>query len=182
VLPQPAPVRRVSWPLTVSPPSPLPTPPHGKVLVVRDFQAAPGLDQLGLQWLNGDGSLHVDFYNLWSVPPAQALSDNMRRWLAGSGLFAGVVGPDSGITGELALGGELLSFLGLPRQLEGHAAASIILLDQRDSPPRVLTQRTVTGINRMPTDTPAGVAAALQEAMAGLLRETAADLKRYARV
>ena len=181
LLPQPAPVQRVSWPLAVSPPNPLPTRRRGKVLMVRDLSSGPGLDQLGLQWLNANGSLHLDFYNAWSVPPAQALSDDMRRWLAGSGLFAAVVGPDSPVTGDLALGGELTTFVGVPSLLEGRAAASIVLQDTRANPARVLTQRTVSGTARMPTPTPAGVAAALQAATVDLLRHTEADLARYAR-
>ncbi len=181
VLPKAASVQQTQWPLTVTPPPQRPAPRHGKVLLVREFQAAPGLDQLGVQWLQANGSVHVDFYNVWAVTPAQALSDDMRRWLAASGLFAAVIGLEGGVPADLALGGELTAFIGDPRKRESRAAASLTLLDQRTTPFKVLMQRTVSAAAPMPQDTPAGVVAGLQAALVELLRETQADLARYAR-
>ncbi len=181
VLSRPASVQRTLWPLAASRPTALPRRTRGKVLVVGDFRAAPGLDQVGLQWLQPDGSVHVDFYNVWAVQPAQALTDDMRRWLAASGLFAAVVGPDSGLTADLTLDGELVSLVATPHLRQGRAAASLTLLDPRATPPRVLMQRPVSAAAPMPTDTPAGVAAALQAAVVGVLQRTQADLTPYAR-
>ena len=180
VLPQPAYVQRTTWPLSIAPPQQRPPRAHGKVLVVRDFQAAPGLDQVGVQWLNADGSVHVDFYNLWEVTPARAAADNARRWLAASGLFAAVIAPDSGLSADLTLEGELTTFTADPRVLQGRAALSITLLDQRATPPRVRTQTALAATAHMTADTPSGVVAAQKAALASLMGQVVGLLARTA--
>lgn len=74
-----------------------------------------------MQWLRADGSLHVDFCKQWAVPLAEGITDDLRRWLAASGLFAAVVGPDSGLAGDLVLEGELTAFLDEPARNEARA-------------------------------------------------------------
>ncbi len=177
---RPAYVQRSTWPLGIAPPEQRPRRTRGKVLMVGDFQAAPGLDQLGVQWLNQDGSVHVDFYNLWAVAPAQAAANDARRWLAASGLFAAVIGPDSRLAADLTLEGELMVFSADPRVRRGRAALSITLLNQRAAPVRVLTQRTLSSAAPMPTDTPASVVAAQRAALAGVLGQIIAVLRRHA--
>lgn len=179
VLPQPAYVQRTTWPLSLPPPRQRPARSGGKVLLVRDFQSAPGLDQVGLQWLNANRSVHVDFYNVWEVPPARAAADNARRWLAASGLFAAVIGPDSGVTADLVLEGEVTRFIADPLKLTGFAALAVTVIDQRAVPPKVRLQQVVSGQAAMPSDTPAGIAAALQAALAGLLRDLEGVMARY---
>ncbi len=180
VLPQPAYVQRSTWPLSLAPPMQRPARARGKVLLVRDFGAAPGLDQLGVQWLNVDGSVHVDFYNLWEVAPAQAATDDARRWLAASGLFAAVVGPYSGLGADLVLEGELTRFVADPRVHQGRAGLAITLLDQRRTPPRALTQRALAGSPTMPADTPAGAVAAQRAALANVLGQVVGAMARFA--
>ncbi|HEY5299495.1 MAG TPA: ABC-type transport auxiliary lipoprotein family protein [Acetobacteraceae bacterium] len=180
VLPRPAYVQRTTWPLSIAPPEQRPARRHGKVLVVRDFQAAPGLDQGGVQWLNPDGSVHVDFYNLWEVTPARAAADDARRWLAASGLFAAVIAPDSGLTADLTLEGELTTFSADPRVLQGRAGLSLTLLDQRATPPRVRTQTTLAATAHMTADTPSGVVAAQRAALASLMGQIVGLLARTA--
>ncbi len=181
VLQRPPAVQSVNWPLTVRRPQALPARPHGKILLVREIQAAPGLDQQGLQWLLPSGSLHIDFYNQWSVPPAAAITTDLRLWLADAGLFAAVVAPNSGLTPDLTLDGTLLTFVGDPRTLTGRAALLVTVSDNRRTPPRVLTQTTLQATAPMPQDTPAGVAAALQAAVARLMAEVERLLARFTR-
>ena len=82
----------------------------------------------GLQWLQHDGSVHVDFYEQWAVPPAQAVEDDLRQWLADAGLFSAVVAPGSLLHADFVLEGELNTFMadlntGLARRLAGAGAA-----------------------------------------------------------
>ena len=79
--------------------------PRGRVLLVRDVRAGPGLEVRGLQWLQRDGSVHVDFYEQWAVPPAQAVEDDLRQWLADAGLFRAVVAPGSRLNADFVAGG-----------------------------------------------------------------------------
>ena len=114
VLPKEPYVEKRDWPLAVRRPAVLPARHGGPVLLVRTIQAAPGLESRGLQWLLPDGSLHIDYYEQWAVPPAQAVEDSLRQWLSDAGLFAAVVGPGSRLTADLVLEGELSTFVGDP--------------------------------------------------------------------
>lgn len=177
VLPQAKYVQRTLWPLTVRRPQALPPRAHGKVLMVRDLQPAPGLEQQGLQWKLPDGSLHVDFYNQWAVPPAQGITDDLRRWLGDSGLFAAVVGAASGVAPDLTLEGELTTLSADPQAKLSHAAVVLVLTDQHAISSRILMQRTVAAEAPMTADTPAGVAAATLEAVRMMLQDVEIALR-----
>jgi cholesterol transport system auxiliary component len=176
VLPQPKYVQQTQWPLAVQRTRTLPPPANGKVLLVRDVTSAPGLDTRGLQWLEPNGSVHVDFYNQWTVSPAAGVTSDLQQWLAGSGLFSAVVGAGSGLVPDLILDTELTQFVADPRNLTAHAAAQLTIIDAHAVPSRVLLQRTATGQARMPMDTPQGVAEGLRAALAVLLGQVEAAL------
>jgi cholesterol transport system auxiliary component len=180
VLPQSTYVQQTQWPLVVRRPDSAPSRTRGHVLVVRDIRPASGLDQRGVQWLQSDGSVHVDFYNQWAVPPAQAATDDVRNWLAASGLFAAVVAPDSGLTPDLTLEGQLTTFIGEPRTMTAHAALALVLLDQHPVPAKVLLQRTVSADAHMASGTPTGVVEALRSALTQVLRETEGAVAPFA--
>jgi cholesterol transport system auxiliary component len=174
ILQRPPAVQTVNWPLNVQRPHALPPRRHGKVLLVRDIGTAPGLEQQGVQWLLPNGSVHVDFYNQWVVPPAAAVTNDLRQWLAGSGMFAAVVGPGAVSAPDYTLEGTLLTFIGEPRTLTARAALTITLLNVGHASRAVLLQRTLQAVAPLPQDTPAGVAAGLRSALAQLLAETEA--------
>src|ERR1700744_2704204 len=114
VLPQQAYMERRDWPLAVPRASQISTTPSGRVLLVREVQPAPGLEARGLQWLQRDGSLHVDYYEQWAVPPAQAVEDDLRQWLSASGVFGAVLAPGSRVRSDLVLEAELTALLANP--------------------------------------------------------------------
>jgi cholesterol transport system auxiliary component len=180
VLPQPKYAERTEWPLVVRRPSVLAPRTRGKVLVVRDLTPAPGVERRGVQWLRPDGSLHVDFYNQWAVPPAEGITDDLRRWLASSGLFAAVVGPDSGLTPDLVLEGEVTAFLGEPSRGVARVALALVLIRARATPAKVLMQRTVAGEGPIRAETPAGIVAALLAALGRALAEAEAAVRNSA--
>jgi cholesterol transport system auxiliary component len=145
---------RRQWPLTARRPSSLPPRPGGRVLEVRTLRAAAGLEQRGLQSVQPDGSIRVAFYEEWSVPPAQAAEDSLRRWLADSGLFAAVVAPGTRLVPELVLEGELDALWSVPAQgqeqgqAQAHVAMGITVTAPRLDGPRLVLQR------RFAADTP----------------------------
>ena len=174
VLARPAYVQRRVWPIVVHPPRPRLARPDGPVLAVHRLAAGPGLDATGVEWLRPDGSLHVDFYNQWAVPPAEGVTDALRSWLAASGRFGAVVGTDSGLTPALTLEGQLTAFLGEPAR--GQAEVRLALVLRRGG--ELLIQRDVTGRDRLTGAAPAAVVratlAALAQACAGVERLVAA--------
>ena len=134
LLPHKPSVQRRDWPLDVRREPAAPPNPRGRVLLVRTVRAGPGLEVRGLQWLQRDGSVHVDFYEQWAVPPAQAVEDDLLQWLADSGLFSAVVAPGSRLNADFVLEGELDVFIADLNAGVARVALALVLLDQRPGP------------------------------------------------
>jgi cholesterol transport system auxiliary component len=157
---------RRQWPLIVQRDPVLPPRPRGRVLQVRSLRAGPALSARGLQTLHTDGSIEIAYYEEWSVAPAEAVEEALRRWLAASGLFAAVIGAGSRLTPDYVLEGTLDALWADERERAAVATLGLALLDQRRDPVRVAAQFNATG--RAPlagTDAPA-LAAALRSALA----------------
>jgi cholesterol transport system auxiliary component len=172
LLPQAPYVQKRDWPLDVRRDAALPPRRGGRILLVRNVQAAPGLEQRGLQWLQRDGSLHVDFYEQWAVPPAEAVADDLRRWLADAGLFGAVVAAGSRLNADFVLEGEVNTFMADLRTGTARASLAIVLYDQRPNPTRLLLQKTESAeVKLAGTDAPA-LAEGMKGALVEVLRRT----------
>ena len=169
VLPEQPYVQRRDWPLDVRRAPTLPPRSRGRVLLVRAIRAAPGLESRGLQWLQRDGSLHVDFYEQWAVPPAQAVEDDLRQWLADAGLFRSVLPPGSRLDADLVLEGELSLFAADLRTGMARASLALVLLDQRSGPVKVLLQRTETAEVPLAGTDPPALVGSLKAALVAVL-------------
>ena len=177
MLPQTPYVQRRDWPLDVRP-------------VIRRAAAIraaafcwcaacgrrPGLEARGLQWLQRDGSVHVDFYEQWAVPPAQAVEDDLRQWLADAGLFRAVVAPGSRLNADFVLEGELDVFVADLNAGVARAALALVLLDQRQGATKVLLQRTETAEVKLAGNEPPAIAEAMKAALGEVLRQTETDV------
>src|ERR1700689_4623354 len=153
ILPTQAYLERRDWPLAVRRPTDLPTNSlggaaggrsRGSVLLVRQVQAGPGMDTPGLQTLQRDGSLQTAYYERWAVPPAQGIDDDLRRWLAASGLFGAVIMTGSRVNPNLVLESELEALNADLATMTARAALSLVLSDQRGGAARILLQKTAT--------------------------------------
>ena len=169
-------IQRRDWPLNVQRPSVLPPRVRGKVLLVRTIRSGPGLDVRGLQWLQRDGSIHVDFYEQWAVPPAQAIEDDVRQWLAGSGLFNAVVAPGSRLNADYVLEGELQVFVADPGARAARVSVAFVLLDQHPSPIKAVLQRTESAEARLTGDDPPAIAAGMRAAVTEVLEKIERDV------
>jgi cholesterol transport system auxiliary component len=138
-------VERRQWPLLVRRPQALPPLAGRRVLLVRSFIAGPGMHARGLQSLQPDGSIRTDFYEEWSVPPAQAVEEAVRNWLAGSGLFSAVLAPGSRLQADLVLEGELGALWTVPAANLARAVAGITLVAEIGTATRLVLQRRVEG-------------------------------------
>jgi ABC-type uncharacterized transport system auxiliary subunit len=134
------------------------------------------LEARGLQWLQRDGSVHVDFYEQWAVPPAQAVEDDLRQWLADAGLFSAVVAPGSRLNADFILEGELNSFIADLNAGVARVALALVLLDQRPSPTKVLLQKTETAEVKLTGTEPPAIADGLKAALMEVLRRAEQDV------
>jgi cholesterol transport system auxiliary component len=162
------------WPLVVRRPTTLPPPRRGKVLLVRSIGAAPGLGVRGLQSLRPDGSLNVDFYEEWAVPPAESVESDLRQWLADSGKFRAVVAPGSRLNADLVLEGTLTAFLANPPAGAARCTLNVVLLDQRPNPVKILMQRNFTAEEKLASAEPPAIVQALRAALADVLGQVEA--------
>ncbi len=169
ILPNRPYLEKREWPLDPRRPVALPPRPGGPVLLVRTLRAAPGLDARGLEVLQADGSIRTHFYEEWSVPPADAVEDALRRWLGAAGLFGAVLAPGSRARADLALEGELLTLLALPAGRVSRASLGLVLLDLRPAPVRVLLQAEVAAEAPLPGSGAPETAGSGREAVARLL-------------
>jgi ABC-type uncharacterized transport system auxiliary subunit len=176
VLPEQPYVQRREWPLDVQRSPILPPRSRGRVLLVRAVRASPGLEVRGLQWLQRDGSLHVDFYEQWAVPPAQAVEDDLRQWLAGAGLFRSVLAPGSRLDADLVLEGELTAFLADLKAGVARTSLALVLLDQRSGAAKVLMQRTETAEEPLAGTDPPALVASLKAALVAVLGKAERDI------
>jgi ABC-type uncharacterized transport system auxiliary subunit len=181
LLPQTPYVQRRDWPLDVRRGSIVPPRRGGRVLLVRSVRAGPGLDERGLQWLQRDGSVHVDFYEQWAVPPAQAVEDDLRQWLADSGRFRAVVGPGSRLNADFVVEAELDAFIADLNAGVARAALALVVLDQRRGSTKVLLQRTETAEVKLAGSDPPAIAEAMKAALVAMLRKTEADVAAIVR-
>jgi ABC-type uncharacterized transport system auxiliary subunit len=176
VLPEQPYVQRREWPLDVQRSPVLPPRARGRVLLVRAVRASPGLEVRGLQWLQRDGSLHVDFYEQWAVPPAQGVEDDLRQWLAGAGLFRSVLAPGSRLDADLVLEGELSALTGDLKAGVARASLALVLLDQRAGPVKVLLQKTETAEVPLTGTDPPAMVASLKAALVAVLGKAERDV------
>jgi ABC-type uncharacterized transport system auxiliary subunit len=165
------------WPLAVRRPVAAPPATRGRVLLVRAVRAAPGLEARGVQWLQPDGSMHVDFYEEWAVPPADAVDTDLRQWLAESGVFRAVLAPGSRLSPDLIAEPELLAFWADLPAGQARCALSVVLLDQRPgSATGVLMQRTFSAAVPLTTTDAPAIVENLRAALADVLRQIEAAL------
>ncbi len=175
---------RTNWPLQPAPPAPAASAGSGPVLMIRPIAAAPGLESRGLQSLAADGSLDVDYYNLWAVPPADAMTQALLDWSQASGSFSAVVTPGSRLQPDLIVEGELTELLADPGRGEARAALTLVFI----KPAGTLTgtalpvaQAMLKATAPLQGNDPAAMAAAQNNALSGLLTQVMAQLERAAR-
>ncbi len=156
---------RRQWPLLVRRPQALPARSGGPVLLVRSFSAGPGMEARGLQAVQPDGSIRTEFYEEWSVPPAQAVEETVRGWLADSGLFSAVVAPGSRLLADLVLEGELAALWTVPAEHTARAALGLTVVATDNAGTRLVLQRRVEGEAALAGDTPRDDADAMTAAI-----------------
>ncbi|HUM07574.1 MAG TPA: ABC-type transport auxiliary lipoprotein family protein [Acidocella sp.] len=175
---------RVNWPLQPAPPAAAANAGNGPVLMIRPIAPAPGLDSRGLQSLAGDGSLKVDYYNLWAVPPADAVTQALVDWSQASGAFFAVVTPGSRLQPALIVEGELTELLADPGRGEAHAALTLVLIKPAGALTGTalpVTQARLQATAPLQGEDPTAMAAAQNNALSGVLAQAMVLLERAAR-
>ncbi|MBN9510838.1 MAG: membrane integrity-associated transporter subunit PqiC [Alphaproteobacteria bacterium] len=174
-------VARRTWPLVVRRPDTATASGTAGVLLVRTMTPAPGLDARGLLTMQTDGSINADYYEEWAVSPADAIEDDLRRWLADSGLFAAVLAPGSRIDADLVLESELTALWFDRRSGKVRLTVALVLSAPRGADEQVLLQRSFAAEVAPAGTDPAAIVAATRQALAQVLQAIETAVAPYAR-
>lgn len=120
-----------------------------------------------------DTEYETDFYNQFFAPPAQQVTEQAQRWLAGSGLFAAVVGTGSSLPETHILEGNVVALYGDARDKARVSTLElqVMLLRVSSEPTAVLFQKSYKAQEPMRGDvatTVKGWNAGLQKILAEL--------------
>jgi cholesterol transport system auxiliary component len=135
----------VSWPLSPQPPQSQPANQAGKVVLLRNLDAGPGMSDQAIQTLNADGSLTTSYYNQWAVAPADAASEVLGTWLTASGAFSAVVSPGSRLNADLIVEGDLTELVSDLARNEARAVLTLVVIQNINGNTRPLAQQRIIG-------------------------------------
>ena len=155
-------------------------PSGGSLLEVPTFAQGPRLAGRQLVYRTGDAEYVSDFYaEFWSAP-GELVADVARRWLAESGLFAGVLAPGSSIPPALVLEGWISKLYGDyrdPATPKAVLALHVVLVDRRRAEPKILFQHDYGAEEAAATATPEALVAAWDTGLGHVLGSLEADLR-----
>jgi cholesterol transport system auxiliary component len=160
--------------------APLPPRAEGLLLEVPPFGEGPRLAGRELVYRTGEAEYASDFYAEFWAPPGALVADVARRWLAGSGVFGGVVQPGSALRPPLVLQGwvsELYGDYRDPAAPKAVLALHVMLLDRRGAAPRILLERDYRAEGSAAAATPEALVAAWDADLGQVLGSLEADLR-----
>jgi cholesterol transport system auxiliary component len=179
ILPKQKYIPTVSWPLNPRPPNTLPANPAGKVLLLRDLNAGPGMSAQGIQTLQADGSLSISYYNQWAVAPADAAAEVLGNWLTASGAFSAVVSPGSRLTANLIVEGEFSELLSDVGAGQAKAVLTLVVIQSLGGNTRPLAQQRIEGTAPLHGTDYAAQVAAQEAALANAMQQAVALVTRF---
>lgn len=114
----------------------------GTVLKVRRFRISPRFEGTELVRRTGESGWEQDYYHVFFVPPAAMMTEEAKRWIAASGLFASVVDFASYAEATHVLEGNVSALYGDARGApKAVLELQVFLLDDRVAPPSVMFQK-----------------------------------------
>lgn len=145
------------------------------VLKVERFAAAPEYETDRMIYRDSSNKRSAYYYYKWRALPADLVTFFLRRDLADSGRFAGVLPPESGSFSALVLDGTVEEFLEWDTETSCEAVitVNIALLDPRetDATKNVLLQKSFSARKECEARQPQFVARAMSGAMAQLSQD-----------
>ncbi len=151
------------------------------ILRVERFTAAPEYRTDRMVYRDSSNKRSAYYYHKWRAVPADIVSFFLKRDLADSGRFAGVLAPESGSGNTHVLDGTVEEFLEWDggTSWEAVITVNIALLDltETDASKRVLLQKSFTVREQCEARQPAFVAQAMSRAMAQLSLDIGATLQ-----
>lgn len=150
------------------------------VLRVRNFRVSPRYEGKRLVYRSEDGSYESDFYNEFLTSPDTMITEEVRQWLAGSGLFQQVVDFSGQIEPTHILEGTVTDLYGdFSEGSQPRAALQMefFLIQEVSGRSRVIFQKRYRREAALKTDSPDAVVQGWNQALAYILAEFERDLR-----
>jgi cholesterol transport system auxiliary component len=168
--------------LDSSPAEDISSPDTGKVITVRRIRVSPKYEGKGLVYRLGELSYESDFYNEFFISPVSMFTEEIRKRLAGSGLFKHVVDPSSLLDAPYILEGAVTALYGDYRVSTAPKAVMEIqffLLQETDSNLKIIFQSQHHKEEPFKGNTPDGLIKSWNTDFHQILTEFENDLKEY---
>jgi len=158
------------------------SPDTGTVLKVRRFRISSRYEGRGFVYRLKDLSYESDFYNEFFISPASLLTEEIRKWVAGSGLFQHVVDPSSYMDPNYVLEGAVTSLYGdygVSTTPRGILEMQFFLLDEASASPEIIFQSKYRKEEPLKGNTPDALVKSWNKALNQILTEFETDLEEY---
>ena len=158
------------------------SPDTGKVLTVRRFRVSPRYEGKGLVYRLKELSYESDFYNEFFVSPAPMFTEEIRKRLAGSGLFKQVLIPASLLDSTYFLEGAVTALYGDYRVNTAPKAIlemQFFVLQQTTVSPKIIFNSQYHKEEPLNGNTPDALIKSWNAAFNQILTEFETDLKEY---
>jgi len=168
--------------LDSSPAEDISTPDTGKVITVRRLRVSPKYEGKGLVYRLKELSYETDYYNEFFISPVSMFTEEIRKRLAGSGLFKNVVDPSSLLDSTYVLEGAVTALYGDYRASTAPKAVmeiQFLILQQTDVNPEIVLQRQYHKEEPLNGSTPDALVKSWNTALNQILTEFENDLKEY---
>jgi len=158
-----------------------PKPPDRKARRVSfiNFRISSKFEDRSLVYRLSDVKYETDFYNEFLALPSYLVTEETRKWLEGSGLFAGVVATGSRAETQYALEGNITALYGdfsdksRPRAV---MAIQFFLLDTSHANVRHVFHKNYKAVSPIPSNNAAELIKGMNACLTAILREFEADL------
>jgi cholesterol transport system auxiliary component len=153
-----------------------------KVITIRRFRVSPKYEGKGLVYRLKEVNYESDFYNEFFISPSSMFTEEIRKRLAGSGLFKYVVEPSSLLDSTYSLEGAVTSLYGDYRVNTAPKAVleiQFFLLQETDSNPKIIYQSQYHKEEPFKNNTPDELVKSWNSAFNQILTEFENDLKEY---
>ena len=168
--------------LDSSPAEDISSPDTGKVITVRRLRVSPKYEGKGLVYRLKELSYETDYYNEFFISPVSMFTEEIRKRLAGSGLFKNVVDPSSLLDSTYVLEGAVTALYGDYRASTAPKAVmeiQFLILQQTDVNPEIVLQRQYHKEEPLNGSTPDALVKSWNTALNQILTEFENDLKEY---
>ncbi len=161
-------------------PQPATSAPLAGPVRVQRLNISPRYAGREMVYRTGEFVYKSDFYNVYFVPPADMLTQDLRRWLEASKIFSFVLDPSSLVPVHYSMEGNIVALYGDFTQSPARAVVKmqVFLVDMKSAQRAILFASDYMESVVLTSKLPAAVAQGLSRATAAIFTQLEADLRQ----